>query len=482
MSKWKIRTPEMYQNIPEGGYTPRSGVAILVALLLYLIYTVMSIIPQGVQAVLWFSPRMGEGQSILDLQEGYMSDPSTLLTALYCGALLILVTAFYIRRIEKRPLSTIGLSRRRVLPRYLLGLGIGVLMMALTSWPAFVLEEVVWKGFTPIVPVFFGAFVIQGASEEVLFRGMLLSSMARKTGVFTAVMLSSGLFALMHLATFEGLLYLLTLFGLGVLMAVVTIRTNSLWAACGLHTAWNFVSGLLASGNAGGVGMDYSVVTIGDPNAPLPDFGFIGNPFYLYYIVVFAAAIAVVIFAGKNKLAVLRTEGELSLAGARRIAKAALPRPVLDYANVIAGMVRSDDEKAAALLCLAAEHGVPPYTMAESGVGKHAGLAALALTRRPGETEQARWERVQMDPVAVPVFQAQARYAADYAARQAAAQWHAQMAQYNQAMLMQQGNWLAGYTHPTGAPAMQSEQQAQPLPSPEPQPQPEKKDEDTADN
>ena len=478
MSKWKIRTPEMYQNIPEGGYAPRPGIAILVALLLYLIYTVMSVIPQGVQAVLWFAPRIGAGQSIFDLMEGYMNEPSTLLTALYGGALLILVTAFYIRRIEKRPLSTIGLSRKGIPLRYLLGFGIGVLMMALTSWPAFALEEVVWKGFTPLVALFFGAFLIQGASEEVLFRGMLLSSMSRKTGVFTAVMLSSALFAAMHLASFEGLLYLLTLFGLGALMAVVTIRTNSLWAACGLHTAWNFVSGLLASGEAGGIGMDYSVVTIGDPNAPLPDFGFIGNPFYLYYIAVFAAAIAVVIFAGKNKLAVLRPEGELSLAGARSIAKTALPKPALDYANIIVGMVRSDDEKAAALLCLAAERGVPPYAMAENGVGRHAGLAALALARRPGESEQARWERVQADPVAVPVFQAQARYAADYAAQQAAVQWHAQMAQYNQAMAVQQGNWLAGYTGQMPQPNTEEAKQTEL--SAEPQPQPEKKDEDTA--
>lgn len=465
MTKWKFRTPQMYENIPEGGYTPRSGIALLVALLLYLIYTVLQIVPQGVQAALWFVPRVSESTSIFDLLQGYMQDPSTLLTALYSGALLILVTAFYIRRIEKRPLSTIGLSRGGIVRRYVLGLGIGVAMMALTSWPAFLTEGVVWKGFTPLVALFFGAFVIQGASEEVLFRGMLMSSISRKLGEFWAVVLSSALFGLMHIGTFEGLLYLLTLCSLGALMAVVTIRTGSLWAACGLHTAWNFVSGLLSSGNAGGIQMDYSIVTIGDPNAPLPDFGFVGNPFYLFYIVIFAGAIALVVFAGKNKLVVPRTEGEISLAGARSIAKTALPKPVLDYANMITRMLRTDDEKAAALMCLAAEHGVPPYVMAQNGVGQTAGLAALSLVRQPGESEQLRWERVQADPVAAAVFQAQAKYAADYAAQQAAAQWHAQMAQYNQAMSMQQGNWMAGYTY------------AAQQPSGIPQPQPDSRDE-----
>lgn len=470
MTKWKFRTPDMYQNIPLGGYTPRSGIAMLVALLLYLIYTVMSFIPQGAQAALWFAPRLGEGQSIFDLLQGYMQDPSTLYTALYAGALLILVTVFYIRRIEKRPLSTIGISRGRIVRRYLLGFGIGVLMIALTAWPAFVSEEVVWKGFTPLVAIFFGAFVIQGASEEVLFRGMLMSGISRKMGVFWAVLLSSALFAVMHLATFEGLLYLLTLFSLGMLMAVVTIRTNSLWAAFGLHTAWNFVSGLLSSGNVGGVGMDYSILTVGDPNAPEIDFGFLGNPFYLYYIALFAAAIAVVVFAGKNKLSVQRPESEISLAGARKIAKNVLPGTMLDYANAIGLMLNTDDEKAAALLCLAAERGVPPQAMADAGVGRNAGLAALALARQPGETEQTRWERVQADPVAAAVFAAQARYTADWAAQQAAAQWHAQMAQYNQAMGAQQGSWMAGYTY------------AAQQPSAEPQTQPEKKDDGAADS
>lgn len=482
MTKWKLRTPEMYQNIPEGGFAPRSGIAMLVALLLYVIYTVMAVIPQTVQAVIYFVPRVGEGAFIFDQMQEYMSDPATLLTALFAAGLLILVTAFYIRRIEKRPLATIGLSRRRIPQRYLLGFGIGVAMMAFTAWPAFATQEVVWKGFTPIVALFFGAFVIQGASEEVLFRGMLMSSISRKMGVLSAVLLSSALFAVMHLATFEGLLYLVTLFGLGALMAVVTIRTNSLWAAFGLHTAWNFVSGLLASGNAGGFGMDYSILTIGDPNAPEPDFGFIGNPFYLYYIAVFAAAIAVVVFAGKNKLAVPRPESELSLAGARQIAKTALPKEALEYANVIAQMVRTDDEKAAALLCLAAERGVPPQVMADSGVGRSAGLAALALARRPGETEQQRWERVQADPVAASVFQAQARYTADWAARQAAANWHAQMVQYNQTVSAQQGGWMAGYTHPAGqnagAPVVPAGQPPQ-QPSVRPETQPGNADSDT---
>ena len=197
--------------------------------------------------------------------------------------------------------------------------------------------------------------------------------------------------------------------------------------------------------------MDYSILTIGDPNAPLPDFGFIGNPFYLYFIAVFAAAIVVALYAGKNRLVVRRTQSELTLAGAKRIAKHTLNKEQLTYARLIAQRVDADDAKSAALLCLAVERGVSPQALADGGIGRDAGIAALMLARRPGESEQARWERVQGHPAAEPVFHAQARYTADCASQQAAAYWHAYMAQYNQAMSTQPGGWLAGYTHPTDA-------------------------------
>ena len=119
------------------------------------------------------------------------------------------------------------------------------------------------------------------------------------------------------------------------------------------------MTGLLAPANAGGLDMDYSVITIGDPNAPMPDYGFIGDPFNLLYIAVFAAFIAIVLYAGKNRLVVRRPESELVLAQAKKIAKASLPESYLAYAQVIANMVRTNDEKAAALLCLVVEHGVP---------------------------------------------------------------------------------------------------------------------------
>jgi hypothetical protein len=255
------------------------------------------------------------------------------------------------------------------------------------------------------------------------------------------------------------------LFLVGALLAVITVRTNSLWAACGLHTAWNFVSGLLWPVNAGGLKLDYSVITIGDPNATVTDFGFFGDPANLIFIALFAAVIAVVLFAGRHKLVVRRPESERVLARAQRIAKETLSENYLAYAEQIGKLVETDDEKSAALLCLVMEQGVSPQTLAEAGIGREPGLAAMALVRQPGEGEEARHERAATNPLADTVWQAQQKYAAEYAARQQAeeqarqyavwqaqqqyaqwqAQWQAQMQTH------QYAEWQARYMSPAQA-------------------------------
>jgi membrane protease YdiL (CAAX protease family) len=459
MTKWTIRKPAMYQNIPEGGFVPRAGVALLIALLLYIIYSIVAGIPTFVQAFAYLMPRVTSGQSPFDLINDMLADQSIVLVALFMTWLLILTTIIYIRRIEKRPVSTIGLSRGRIVRRYIAGFAVGVMLVGLTALPELLTEKLGWKGFTPIVAVYLAAFMIQGASEEVLFRGFLLSAMSRRIGVTWAAVLSSALFAVMHVVTIGGVLDVVQIFMVGLLLAMITVRTNSLWMACGVHSAWNFTIGLLFPVNAGGMQVDYSVVSVGDPNAAMPDFGFFGDPAGLIIIGIFAAVIAVVLLVGRKKLVVRRPESERVLARAQRIAKATLPADYLTYAQLVGAMVEPDDAKSAALLYLVMEQGVTPHALADAGIGREAGLAGMALVRRPGESDEARRERVMADPIAAQVWQAQEKYAADYAARQQAAEmaarqyaeWQAQQfAQWQawqhaqwQARQMPQGQWQA---------------------------------------
>ncbi len=79
--------------------------------------------------------------------------------------------------------------------------------------------------------------VFAGICEEVLFRGTIMPSM-EEHGLVPAIVFSSLLFALFHI-TF---LNLVTTFILGIVMAVVVIKTGSLWGGILYHMLNNFIA------------------------------------------------------------------------------------------------------------------------------------------------------------------------------------------------------------------------------------------------
>jgi membrane protease YdiL (CAAX protease family) len=79
--------------------------------------------------------------------------------------------------------------------------------------------------------------VFAGICEEVLFRGTIMPSMEGH-GLVPAIVYSSLLFALLH----GSLLNLVSTFTLGLIMAVIVIKTGSLWAGIIYHMLNNFIA------------------------------------------------------------------------------------------------------------------------------------------------------------------------------------------------------------------------------------------------
>jgi membrane protease YdiL (CAAX protease family) len=71
--------------------------------------------------------------------------------------------------------------------------------------------------------------------EELLFRGLLLDTLSETYGTWTSIIISSVIFAVLHIYP----LSILNAFWGGMIYGYLRIRTNSLWPGIILHALWN---------------------------------------------------------------------------------------------------------------------------------------------------------------------------------------------------------------------------------------------------
>lgn len=176
--------------------------------------------------------------------------PWIMLLSLLVTAVTTLLCILYCRKIEKRSIRSMGFSKSGWLLRYLKGYAIGTVMLLLCAGILWLMGELSFA-FAEKIPVlyllaFFVGFVLQGMSEEVMLRGYFMMSLSNRCHIALAVGISSTVFGLLHgLNPGFTLLALVNIILFGVFMAVYVLRTDDLWGACAIHSAWNFAQGNL---------------------------------------------------------------------------------------------------------------------------------------------------------------------------------------------------------------------------------------------
>ena len=167
----------------------------------------------------------------------------------------------WLRLFEHRPFWTIGMEREGLWRKYLRGALVGSLMIsAAVGLPAIfgyiqVQEAVPGAGaaITGGVILLLG-WVVQGAAEEVLFRGFLLQILGSRFGVIVGVLATSILFALLHIFNANlGLIAFLNLALFGVFTSFYAMREGSLWGVFAVHSFWNWVQGNLFGMEVSGI-------------------------------------------------------------------------------------------------------------------------------------------------------------------------------------------------------------------------------------
>ena len=224
-------------------------VSILAALGIFLMSQFLMCIPLG-GMMLYQSLSKASGVDD-DLTFSLSMDPTLIIAMLWLEIIMILVTVFYTKVIEKRKLFTIGFSSKKAVPNYIAGLIMGaaffsvaVLICKLTGVISLDMHNK--KDITTML-LFFGGWIIQGLAEEVHCRGFLLTSLSRRYSVTASVLISSAVFSILHIGnifiTPIGFLAFLNIFLFGVLVSVLFIKTGNIWLCAALHSSWNLVQG-----------------------------------------------------------------------------------------------------------------------------------------------------------------------------------------------------------------------------------------------
>lgn len=184
--------------------------------------------------------------------------PEYMLLGVIAETFAVTLSVFLARRfLDKRSIESLGLKISiQTLFDILTGIGITLLQMGLIyvlmSWLGWIkFEGFAWE-FDPLGLVikntllFFIIFVFVGWNEELLSRGYHLQTIASGLNLFWGVMISSGIFGLLHLAN-PGANWNSTLgiFLAGIFFAYGYIRTKQLWLPMGMHLGWNFFEGVV---------------------------------------------------------------------------------------------------------------------------------------------------------------------------------------------------------------------------------------------
>ena len=185
---------------------------------------------------------------------------------LFSFVIILFLFIFWVKVIEKNPLSSLGFVKRKWL-KYLgwgillslLQMGVIALVYQVSGIGSFELNELSLEPILFILGLF-PFWLLQGGTEEVATRGWLLTRIAARANLPLAIAISSSLFGILHLGnagvTFLSLLNIILD---GVLAALLFIYTDSIWLVAAQHGTWNYVQGNLLGFQVSGTGADASI-------------------------------------------------------------------------------------------------------------------------------------------------------------------------------------------------------------------------------
>lgn len=179
---------------------------------------------------------------------------TTFMKAIYSNIEMILTFGgaiffvfLWIKFVEKRSFSSIGFWKEKWMRKYLRGAFIGfifisipVILLVLTGNVKLQMQEITMTAIFGIVGSLV-AFLIQGATEEIVVRGWLFPVLSVRSRIWIGIVVTSFLFGFLHLLN-PGItiLSISNIILVGVFAAFYVLKDSSLWGICAWHSIWNW--------------------------------------------------------------------------------------------------------------------------------------------------------------------------------------------------------------------------------------------------
>ena len=130
---------------------------------------------------------------------------------------------------------------------YFIGAVIGVILLAVSVFAIVLTGNIEYHGLFEnadilMIILLIGGFIIQGATEEFLCRGIVLHTLKERTPIWFAIAVSTLLFIIPHWSSLfdGGMIYgvigVANLVLVSIIFSLLTILFKSIWVACGLHS------------------------------------------------------------------------------------------------------------------------------------------------------------------------------------------------------------------------------------------------------
>lgn len=174
------------------------------------------------------------------------SEDARSLANLFSNVVIIFYSIAFCLLVEKRSLLSMGFCKKGIPIKFIKGMLLGIAAYALPIGICLASghAELVKAGTPKLLALYFVAFIIQSASEEVAARSWFMVSATNKIPVHIAVIISSLLFTVPHYFNVGGLqqFYIINVFLVGIFLGLYILRTGHVWGACGFHAVFNWSS------------------------------------------------------------------------------------------------------------------------------------------------------------------------------------------------------------------------------------------------